>query len=232
MKLPFEQALDLENFSGRVPLFPLPNVVLFPRTLLPLHIFEPRYRQMLADALQGERLMVMALLQPGWETLPAHQVPPIFPMVGLGRIIAHESLSDGRSNIVLQGLGRALVWGEERDNRPYRTGQVRLCSDHVTPEPMIDREHRKQQLLAEFCRLFPQSNIQEVFEQANSPAVSLGTVCDLLAAALPVAPVESQRLLDELDVDQRSDLLLQQIRQLARLTAQQRRPYPPPFSAN
>src|SRR5262245_53587958 len=64
---PFELPAELEHFSGRIPLFPLPNLVLFPHILQPLHIFEPRYRKMVADALTSERLLALALLKPGWE---------------------------------------------------------------------------------------------------------------------------------------------------------------------
>ncbi|MBC8116516.1 MAG: LON peptidase substrate-binding domain-containing protein, partial [Candidatus Saccharimonas sp.] len=84
----------LEHFSGLAPLFPLPNVVLFPHGLLPLHIFESRYRQMTADALNGEQLIAMSLLQPGWEKTPNQLLPPIHSMVGLGQIVAHERLDD------------------------------------------------------------------------------------------------------------------------------------------
>ena len=68
---------ELKDFSGLAPIFPLPNVVLFPNALLPLHIFEPRYRQMTADALEGERLIAMALLRPGWESSSPPAEPPI-----------------------------------------------------------------------------------------------------------------------------------------------------------
>ena len=68
---------ELKDFSGLAPLFPLPNVVLFPQALLPLHIFESRYRKMTADALDGERLIAMSLLRPGWDMLPSSKLPPI-----------------------------------------------------------------------------------------------------------------------------------------------------------
>src|SRR5689334_9282717 len=116
----------LQTFSGRAPLFPLPNVVLFPHVAVPLHIFEPRYRQMTADALAGERLIAMALLQEE-ETELAQ--PAIDPMVGLGRIIAHERLDDGRYILVLRGIARARVIREESLDLPYRVGQLELCTD-------------------------------------------------------------------------------------------------------
>src|SRR3954453_13428604 len=76
-----------------VPLFPLPNVVLFPRAVLPLHIFEERYKTMTADALQGDRQIAMALLQPGWER-DYYQKPAINQVVCIGTVLTHERLPD------------------------------------------------------------------------------------------------------------------------------------------
>ena len=89
-----------------VPLFPLPNVVLFPRAVLPLHIFEDRYKAMTADVLAGDRRIAMALLKPGWEK-SYHQRPAIEPIVCVGRIISHEKLAKGEYNFLLQGRLRA-----------------------------------------------------------------------------------------------------------------------------
>src|SRR5262245_32721223 len=95
-----EFAADLTGFTGAAPVFPLPDVVLFPHVALPLHIFEPRYRQMVSDALEEERYIAMALLKPGWET-DYEGRPPIHEMVCLGRITAEERLPGGKYNIVL-----------------------------------------------------------------------------------------------------------------------------------
>ncbi len=85
-----------------VPLFPLPNVVLFPRAVLPLHVFEQRYREMTTDALKGDRLIAMALLRPGWEQ-NYYSRPAIEPVVCVGQILTHEKLADGKYNFLLQG---------------------------------------------------------------------------------------------------------------------------------
>src|SRR3954462_8009494 len=101
-----------------IPLFPLPNVVLFPSVCLPLHVFEPRYREMIADALDGDRLIGMVLLRPGWE--PQYEErPPVF-RIGCSGVITHvERLGDGRYNIVLRGLERFRII-EENHDRSYR----------------------------------------------------------------------------------------------------------------
>src|SRR5688572_30512693 len=104
-----------------IPIFPLPNVVLFPNVFLPLHIFEPRYRQMVSDALAGERLIGMVLLQPGYEE--NYERSPAVYDVGCAGLITHvERLSDGRFNIVLRGLERFRIIGEQG---PASTGLYR-----------------------------------------------------------------------------------------------------------
>src|SRR5450432_1929344 len=88
-----------------VALFPLPNVVLFPRAILPLHIFEERYKTMTADALCGAKRIAMALLRPGWEK-NYYCRPAIEPIVCVGTIVSHERLADGKYNFLLQGKMR------------------------------------------------------------------------------------------------------------------------------
>src|SRR5512147_1061011 len=91
-----------------IPIFPLPNVVLFPTVFLPLHIFEPRYRAMVRDALGGDRIIGMALLRPGWES--HYEASPAVYAVGCAGLITHaERLPDGRYNIVLQGLEKYRI---------------------------------------------------------------------------------------------------------------------------
>jgi Lon protease-like protein len=105
---------------AEIPIFPLPNVVLFPSALLPLHIFEPRYRAMVADALEGERLIGMVMLRPGWE--PHYdQVPEVYPVGCAGFITHADRLPDGRYNIMLRGLEKFRIEAE----RPAREGSER-----------------------------------------------------------------------------------------------------------
>jgi uncharacterized protein len=223
----------LEHFSGLAPLFPLPNVVLFPHGLLPLHIFEPRYRQMTADALEGEQLIAMSLLRPGWEHWQGHQPPPIHTMVGLGQIIAHERIDDGRYMLVLRGLARAKVIREEDVELPYRIGRLELCRDKVPTKCDFDRRSRADEIVSLFCQLFPGQKFQQLVHQAMSVDLPLSAVCDTIASSIPMASELSQQFLEELNPDLRSQMLWQL---LQRATQQQttvfERPFPPNFSAN
>src|SRR5205814_9071790 len=118
-----ENSVDSERFAA-VPLFPLPNVVLFPRAILPLHIFEQRYKAMTADALRGDRQIAMALLKPGWEK-SYYGWPSIEPIVCVGNILTHEMLPDGCYNFLLQGHTRCRIVQELSLNElPYRVAQL------------------------------------------------------------------------------------------------------------
>ena len=112
-----------------IPIFPLPNVVLFPNVFLPLHIFEPRYRQMVGDALQGDRIIGMVLLRPGHDA-EHEERPPIYP-IGCSGLITHvERLEDGHYNLILRGLEKFSVESEEPpDARLYRTAVISPLDD-------------------------------------------------------------------------------------------------------
>ena len=130
----------------RVPIFPLAGALLFPRMQLPLHIFEPRYRAMVRDALAGDRLIAMVQPKDGAEP------PKVYAVGCIGRIIASEELDDGRFNIVLEGVSRCHILGEADVMTPYR--QVDADShgfaDEEDPEPLgiaqradLEREARR-----------------------------------------------------------------------------------------
>lgn len=132
-----------------IPIFPLPNVVLFPNVFLPLHVFESRYRTMVKDALASDRIIGMVLLQPGFEANYEGR-PRVYP-VGCAGVITHsEPLPDGRFNIVLRGLEKFRMVGED-DSRPYRLAHI-----EAVPEMTSDSEcatikqhrHRLEALLA------------------------------------------------------------------------------------
>ena len=115
--------------SDLLPLFPLPNVVLFPNVFLPLHIFEPRYREMVADALASDRMFGMVLLRPGWERNYEDR-PPVYP-IGCSGVITHaERLRDGRYDIVLRGLDRFRIVDENQE-RSYRRAVVEPLADET-----------------------------------------------------------------------------------------------------
>ena len=140
----------LDDFHGAARLFPLPDLVLFPYAVQGLHIFEPRYRQLMDDALEGDRLIGMALLQSGWEE-NYHKRPPIHPMICLGRIHQEEQLADGCWNFLLQGVARARVEAEPKSGRLYRTARVQLVRDEEVASQQTAGLLRRR-LAQEMCR--------------------------------------------------------------------------------
>ena len=133
----------LVNFGGVARLFPLPNLVLFPQVVQPLHIFEARYRQMTADALAGDRLIAMVLLRPGWEADYAGR-PAVYPVACLGQVVAEQRLKDGRFNILLRGLGRIRLGEEVATGKAYRSARAELLADTDVPGPETDRKLRRR----------------------------------------------------------------------------------------
>ena len=111
--------------SSSLPIFPLPTTVLFPNVFLPLHIFEPRYRQMFAESLAGDRLIGMVLLQLGYEA-DYDDRPPIYTTGCSGLITHAERLDDGRYNVVLRGIEKFTIAHEEAPavGRLYRTAVI------------------------------------------------------------------------------------------------------------
>jgi Lon protease-like protein len=171
-----------------IPLFPLPDVVLFPRVSLPLHIFEPRYRRMVADALAGHRTIGMILLRPGWES-DYHGRPPVFGSGCAGRIESCETLPDGKYNLVLRGISRFRVV-EEHAGEPYRLATVE-------PRPELE-DAAPAELEAARRRV-----VAAIGKAGDGPAIMVlnadlphAAFVDALSQSLPLAPLERQSLLD------------------------------------
>jgi Lon protease-like protein len=173
-----------------VPIFPLPNVVLFPNVFLALHIFEPRYREMVADALSGDRLIGMVLLRPGWQQNYEGR-PDVYPIGTAGLITFSERHADGRYNIVLRGLEKFRVLGEDH-SRPYRLAQVQPLSEEMTADErvIIRGERRRIEAL-----LVPQTG-ERGADPKIPPAMSDEDLVNALSQHLDLEPIEKQALLE------------------------------------
>lgn len=183
----------------RLPFFPLPSVVLFPGMQLPLHIFEARYRQMVADALEGHR--AIAMVQPLASADPRDPSPPVHAVAGLGWIVGHQTLPDGRSNVILEGAARVRL-DEIPSGRLYRTARAEPLSEHGTPASST----RALVLLG--LQIATRVRRHEPrFDLALPPGLGAGAVCDHLACRLIRDPFVRQRVLETLDVAARVDLV-------------------------
>jgi Lon protease-like protein len=224
---------SLEAFGGEARLFPLPNLVLFPAVVQPLHIFEPRYRALMADALAGDRLMALALLRPGWEE-DYHLSPPVHSVVCLGKIFKEQLLPDGRYNLLLYGLARARILDELQTDKPYRSARVELLRD-VEAVPAESAQALRLQLGDGVGGwLAAQSAALEQLRNLVHSNLDLGTLCDLAAFVLPLNVEVKQQLLEELVVERRVRRLLQHLEATPPPEGLKpvARKFPPDFSEN
>lgn len=227
-----------DDFSGRVRLFPLPNLVLFPHVVQPLHIFEPRYCEMLQDALAHDRLIAMVLLEPGWEQQYHQSRPAIAHAACIGKIISHSPTDDQRHNILLAGVKRARIIGELELRRPFREAEVELLEDIYPADEAQLRPESTKRLQTLFQHFVPQgSAAQESFQQLMGKQLPLGVLTDTIAYALQLPLAIKQQLLAETNVDIRCRLLSRCLEQKihGQITASDDAPsndFPPRFSAN
>ncbi len=197
-----------DDFCGLVKLFPLPNLVLFPHVVQPLHIFEPRYCEMLQDALASDSLLGMALLNAGWESEYLER-PRVADTVCIGKILSHTPTDDGRHNILLVGLKRGRIIEEIDDDLPYRTARIEVSEDSYPSDGAETRPaltHRLQQLFSHFV---PEGlAAQESFKQLVGKQLPLGILTDTISFALDLPLTVKQQLLSESNVDIRCRLLI------------------------
>ena len=189
--------------SDLLPLFPLPNVVLFPNVFLPLHIFEPRYREMVADALAGDRMIGMVLLRPGWDR-DYEGRPPIYA-IGCSGVLTHaERLPDGCYNLVLRGIERFRIL-EEDHALSYRRAVVEPLR-----EPPLDAGDRT-------AILHQRSKLESMLGPSQSGAgdprmpVSMSDedLVNALAQYLDLEPLEKQALLEQSCLRTRAESLVE-----------------------
>ena len=190
--------------SDLLPLFPLPNVVLFPSVFLPLHIFEARYREMVADAIAGDRMIGMALLRPGWE----HDYegrPPVYPIGSSGVITHFERLTDGRYNIILRGLERFRIL-EEDPSRVYRRAIVERLADG-----RLDADDRTviRRLRGKLEALLAPAVAKAGTDVINASAMGDEDLINALAQYLDLEPLEKQALLERSCLRSRTESLVE-----------------------
>jgi uncharacterized protein len=189
-----------------VPLFPLPNVVLFPKTPMPLYIFEERYRTMVRETLAGSGELVIALLRPGSETSYAN-LSSVHDIACLGKIETYEELKDGKYNIVVIGVQRVRILREVQHS-PYRMVEVEKLEDDAYDEQaagVIDRHAQLGSLFAQFTEL-----ATGVKQQALDlmPQLDFESLVNMVAMTLNLAIDQKQALLEINDAPQRADMLL------------------------
>jgi len=184
--------MDIEDLE-RVPLFPLPNVVLLPAGVIPLHVFEARYCNLVEEILESNHILALPQLAPGWEP-HYHGEPPIYPVFGLGRVLKHEKIDGDRFNILVEGLARVRLLEEELTLGGFRTAVVSLLEDQLGPETDMDQAVRKVKLtLGQLVTLHPNLRQLSTLLEIKIDAITLS---DTLAHALMSEPKDRQEYIE------------------------------------
>lgn len=184
--------MSLADALGRLPLFPLPDVTLFPGELVPLHVFEPRYRQMTRDALETHRALALARVLAG-APIDEHGHPPIPSIVGAGTIVDHEALPGGRYDLLVRGEARVEL-AELPFVAPYRVARATVLADPAPPPDEGDVDALIVVALALIRRLRARDAGPTRWLRDARPA---GRAADLLAARFVLDPDARQRLIEE-----------------------------------
>ncbi len=189
----------------KIPIFPLPNIVFFPKILLPLQIFEQRYRKMVSDALTGDRNIGMVLLQEGWEK-NYEGSPMVFQVGCLGKMEAHERIEQGRYNILLRGISRFEIINFVQE-QPYRIARVRMLDDVPLTMGQVEQVRERNRFLDVFEQYLSEVMGVEVEKDMLERTGSLEAVINQVAATLDIPVMDKQELLQVAAVSERYNKL-------------------------
>lgn len=203
----------LGGSTGALKIFPLPEVVVFPGTPAPFHVFEPRYREMTEAALSGDRLLAVATLRDaGSSALPR---APVFPVAGAGFIEAYERLPDGRFNILLRGVSRVRLAEELLGTGlSYREFRVEVLDDVYPPggpPALATRVSAVERLVLELARRSEEGSGTRDLAEAVARMRVPGRLADAVAAALVEDTAVRLALLQEVDVGRRLDRVVDEV---------------------
>jgi hypothetical protein len=219
------------NFAKPFGLFPLEAVSLLPQQVIPLHIFEPRYKQLVQHALDSTGLIAMAVFEGGAWRQQYHGRPAIRPAVCVGHIVRHEDLEGGRLNVLLQGVCRATVVQElpASEERLYRVAMLSPMSDDEGELSLDDTLNDARSQITTMLADGPLAKLAAagpVLEYLRNDEIPTPALLELVSVALATNPTVRYQLLAEPDAKQRARVLLAELEQLARLVrlAQQQCP--------
>jgi len=189
-----------------IPVFPLPEIVLFPYTIIPLHIYENRYREMLEHTLKHNRLLVLVGYKPGWEEDYLGS-PPVFEIAGLGTVALATRLPDGRYNILVEGKERVRITNFGQ-HQPFRLADLEVLIDKDCQQTEITERHK-----------IIDAYVRHLMARPGVRSIAVGKITALsrdphqlterLAAALIAQTSQRQRFLETLDPLTRMDILIE-----------------------
>ncbi|MDZ4657228.1 MAG: LON peptidase substrate-binding domain-containing protein [Bythopirellula sp.] len=199
---------DETRFKGVARLFPLPDLIMFPHVMQPLHVFEPRYRELLSEALNGDGLIAMCMLAPGWEA-DYEGRPPLLPSACLGKVVTYQRTDNGEYNILLLGMRRIRIDRELPPTRSFRQAEVTLLDDFCKKTNDQRRAELQAELTKQFQDFLPNGKSADAaLQELLATEIPLAVLTDLVSFALPMEFNEKRDLLGECDVDKRAKMLL------------------------
>jgi uncharacterized protein len=224
-----------DQFCGTARLFPLPNLVMFPHVIQPLHIFEQRYRDMLEEALENDRLIAMSVLRAGWES-DYDGRPPVHSTACLCRVATHYRTEQGTYNALLLGLRRIKIVRELPALKRFREAKAMIVEDEYPEENAKRRQQLQRRLVGTFRKVLPKlPPDQEPIEHLLAKEVPLGMLTDVISYMLDLDQKIKEDLLRQPLPDLRALLLLECLRAAAKKSATKppvSRVFPPEFSLN
>ncbi|HZZ28960.1 MAG TPA: LON peptidase substrate-binding domain-containing protein [Pirellulales bacterium] len=230
-----ELSFSPETFSGTARLFPLPNLVMFPHVMQALHVFEPRYRAMLEEALADDMLFALAQLSPGWEA-DYEGRPPVHPVACLCRVATQHKTEEGTYNVLVWGIKRIKIARELPPAKLFREAEVTLLDDVYPAENASRRSGLQRRLVAAFRRMLPKLPVsQSQLEPFLTDQINLGMLTDIVAYTLNLDQKIKAELLAQPLPDLRALLLLECLTKGKKSTPgymSRDRDFPPAFSSN
>jgi uncharacterized protein len=187
-----------------LPIFPLPDVTFFPHTMLPLHVFEARYRAMITDALARDRKIAVVRLKPGFEASYAGK-PPVFPVAGAGEIVSWERLATGRYNILVKGEWRVRIESELPTDTLYRIVTAQPLDDVEPTGDVSPALARIRDLCGRLLQALDRPS--DLLDAALAAEQKPGVIADRIAAAVVPDPDLRQELLETREVARRLERL-------------------------
>ncbi len=218
------------GLPSSVPVFPLPTVVFFPGTVVPLHVFESRYRRMVRDARSGGGIIALALLKPGWEP-EYYASPEVHPIGCAGKLVEVTDLPDGRYNIKLAGVCRVRFEAFVAET-PYRVARIRALPEEVPEENGSGVHEARMGLVGAYAMLVSEVTGQPAHGLEGASSAPFHALVNTLCAYIDLPPAVKQDLLRMDDVLARcravTALMERERRRLARVHGSHRDGAGPP----
>ena len=227
-------SFNFEEHPDSVRLFPIPGLVMFPHVMQPLHVFEHRYRALLADALKDDQLIALPVL--ATREMETDGLPPLEPVACLTKIVSQQKLADGCSNLLVIGVARVRMLAELPAWESYRRAEVYSLEEQepTATEPQLQR---MRNLLLDAFKKHLSAEIQDLscLDGLLDRDLSLAVLTDLIAHTLPLDMQLKVQLLAETDVEHRAAILQQRLCEPLLRPTRSLVPtgaFPPDFSAN